>query len=197
MQLRRDLPAGWFLQHPSPQGCSSTPVQLLSRELIPSENKRGASLRTAAQRWGGKHNLCLSCLKESWPCLRRSQANSKAKQYVRTKGSIYFKRRLAAWKAFLICLCLFGMLNGWLQPVKYISVSEALLSSKTNSFIAQCFKLSIFFFLLSCKEKLTWQKKEDFKTMWWNIFGLQIHFDIFSCLALFLKKTLTMANQKT
>lgn len=149
----RHLPAGWVLQHPSPQGCSSTPVQLLSRELVPSENKRGASLRTTAQRWGGKHSLCAS------PVWRRaglvwegSQANSKAKQYVRTKGSIYFKRRLAAWKAFLICLYLFGTLNGWLQPVKYISVSEALLSSKTNSFIAQCFKLSIFFFCFRVKK---------------------------------------------
>jgi len=78
-------------------------------------------------------------------------------------------------KGLFDTLYLFGTLNGWLQPVKYISASKALLSSKTNSFMAQLhFNLWIFYFyfLLPCKEKLTWQKKTDFKIMQQNIFGL-------------------------
>lgn len=64
-------------------------------------------------------------------CLKSLSDQFQSKTYVQTKGSIYFKIHLTAWKAFLY---LFGILRAWLLPMKYIPVSEALLFIQTQQF---------------------------------------------------------------
>lgn len=79
--------------------------------------------------------LCFSCLKVLF--WKASQANSTAKSTFKWNGPVILNFVFTAWKAFLMRLYLSGTLNGWWLPMKYILASEASLSSKPNSFLAQ------------------------------------------------------------
>lgn len=104
----RHLPAGWVLQHPSPQGCSSTPVQLLSQELVPLENKRGASLRTTAQNGEG-NTVCVPLLSEGELALFEKGLRPTPKQnnMFERKGPFILKDVLLHERPFwYACICL-------------------------------------------------------------------------------------------
>lgn len=134
-------PARQVVMSPQPYSllcCSQTSVKLLSGDLILLGNKLGESLWVTAQRQEGKQ-VCASPVWRRAVCLKSISGQFQSKTYVQTKGPIYFEISLTAWKAFLMHLYLFGTFNGWLLPMKYISASEASLSSKPSSFLAQQF----------------------------------------------------------
>lgn len=116
--------AGWW--HP----CSLTPCCAAARHLSNFCQETSFSWwinqETAWKAQHKKAEIGLWC-----SCLKSLSDQFQSKTYVQTKGPIYFKIHLTAWKAFLY---LFGILRAWLLPMKYIPVSEALLFIQTQQF---------------------------------------------------------------